>query len=43
MKKVRLSKTKANKFNESGQLVAFYALAVAWAASVFRDVSLIIF
>jgi len=39
MKKVRLSKTKASKFNESGQLVAFYAVAVIWAASVFRDVS----
>jgi len=37
MKKVRLSKTKASKFNESGQLVAFYTLAVVWAANVFKD------
>jgi hypothetical protein len=41
MKKVRLSKTKAGKFNESGQLVAFYAVSVLWAASVFKDVSLL--
>jgi translocating chain-associated membrane protein 1 len=37
MKKVRLSKTKANKFNESGQLVAFYALSVAWAINIFKE------
>ncbi len=39
MKKVRLSKTKANKFNESGQLVAFYALSVAWAINIFKEVN----
>lgn len=43
MKKVRLSKTKSTKFNESGQLVAFYALSVAWAANVFREVSFVCF
>jgi len=37
MRKVRLSKTKANKFNESGQLLAFYTLSVAWALYVFRE------
>lgn len=37
MKKVRLSKTKASKFNESGQLVAFYTFSVIWAANVFKE------
>jgi translocating chain-associated membrane protein 1 len=37
MKKVRLSKTRASKFNESGQLAAFYLLMVIWAANVFKD------
>ncbi|CAF0722923.1 unnamed protein product [Brachionus calyciflorus] len=37
MRKVRLSKTKANKFNESGQLLSFYALSCAWAVSIFKD------
>ena len=38
MRKVRLSKTKANKFNESGQLLSFYAVSVCWALSIFKDV-----
>jgi len=37
MRKVRLSKTKSNKFNESGQLFAFYLLSSLWALSVFRE------
>jgi len=39
MRKVRLSKTKSNKFNESGQLFAFYLLSSFWALSVFREVN----
>jgi len=37
MRKVRLSKTKATKFNESGQLLSFYAVSVCWALSIFKD------
>lgn len=40
MRKVRLSKTKANKFNESGQLLSFYVLSALWAISIFKDVIL---
>jgi translocating chain-associated membrane protein 1 len=37
MRKVKLSKTKASKFNESGQLVVFYILSAIWAGIIFRD------
>jgi translocating chain-associated membrane protein 1 len=37
-RKVRLSKTKASKFNESGQLFAFYLTSAAWAAYIFNNV-----
>lgn len=37
MRKVKLSKTKASKFNESGQLLSFYILSAAWAISIFKD------
>lgn len=37
MKKIRLSKTKANKFNESGQLLAFYVSSVICSFYIFRD------
>lgn len=37
MRKVKLSKTKANKFNESGQLISFYLLSSAWAAVIFKE------
>lgn len=37
MRKVKLSKTKASKFNESGQLVVFYILSAIWAGVIFRD------
>lgn len=40
MRKVKLSKTKANKFNESGQLIAFYLLSSVWAAVIFKEVRL---
>lgn len=36
-RKVRLSKTKLNKFNESGQLLAFYVFSAVWALIIFRD------
>lgn len=38
MRKVKLSKTKANKFNESGQLISFYLLSSIWAAVIFKEV-----
>lgn len=37
MRKIRLSKTKQNKFNESGQLLAFYLVSIACAVMIFRD------
>lgn len=37
MRKVKLSKTKASKFNESGQLVAFYIISAIWAGVIFKD------
>lgn len=37
MRKIRLSKTKANKFNESGQLLAFYAVSIIAAVLIFRE------
>jgi len=37
MRKVKLSKTKANKFNESGQLISFYLLSSIWAAVIFKE------
>jgi translocating chain-associated membrane protein 1 len=37
MRKVKLSKTKATKFNESGQLVTFYITSAIWAGIIFRD------
>jgi translocating chain-associated membrane protein 1 len=37
MRKVRLSKTKANKFNESGQMLAFYLISIVWAIFLFRE------
>jgi translocating chain-associated membrane protein 1 len=37
--KARLSKTKEKKFNESGQLLGFYAVSALWALSIFRDVN----
>lgn len=37
MRKVKLSKTKANKFNESGQLVSFYLISSIWAAIIFKE------
>ena len=43
MRKIRLSKTKANKFNESGQLLAFYSVSIACAAVIFRDVIILYF
>jgi len=39
MRKIRLSKTKANKFNESGQLLAFYLVSIVCAVVIFRDES----
>lgn len=36
-RKVRLSKTKANKFNESGQLLSFYLVAASWAVYIFSN------
>ena len=43
MRKVRLSKTKASKFNESGQLVAFYLASISAAVVLFRDVIIQLF
>jgi len=37
IRKVRLSKTKTNKFNESGQLLSFYAISAACAVVIFKD------
>jgi translocating chain-associated membrane protein 1 len=37
MKRIRLSKTKANKFNESGQLLAFYLCSIITSFYIFRD------
>lgn len=37
MRKIRLSKTKSNKFNESGQLLAFYTSSIVAAFYIFRD------
>jgi len=34
-KKVRLSKTKTTKFNESGQLIAFYIISLIWLVNQF--------
>jgi len=39
MRKIRLSKTKANKFNESGQLLAFYLVSMIASVFIFRDES----
>jgi translocating chain-associated membrane protein 1 len=36
-RKVRLSKIKAAKFNESGQLLAFYVFSLIWAFFIFKD------
>lgn len=38
MRKIRLSKTKASKFNESGQLLAFYLSSIICSFYIFRDV-----
>lgn len=38
-KKLHLSKSKIAKFFESGQLILFYVLSVAWALSVFKEES----
>ena len=38
-RKANLSKTKASKFNESGQLLSFYLLSTAWACYIFNNVS----
>lgn len=35
--KTRLSKTKERKFNESGQLLAFYATSVAWIGFIAKE------
>lgn len=37
MRKVKLSKTKANKFNESGQFVSFYLISSIWAVAIFKE------
>lgn len=37
IRKIRLSKTKANKFNESGQLLAFYVCSIVCAGYIFRN------
>lgn len=37
MRKIRLSKTKANKFNESGQLLSFYTASIIASIYIFRD------
>jgi translocating chain-associated membrane protein 1 len=37
MRKIRLSKTKANKFNESGQLLSFYVASIIASIYIFRD------
>jgi len=37
MKRIRLSKTKANKFNESGQLLSFYLTSIFASFYIFRD------
>ncbi len=43
MRKIRLSKTKANKFNESGQLLSFYTASIIASIYIFRDVSIFFF
>jgi len=37
MRKIRLSKTRSNKFNESGQLFAFYITSIICAGYIFHD------
>jgi len=37
MRKIRLSKTKAGKFNESGQLLSFYLSSIICSFYIFRD------
>lgn len=37
MRKIRLSKTKAGKFNESGQLLSFYLSSIFASFYIFRD------
>lgn len=37
MRKIRLSKTKASKFNESGQLLSFYVSSIIASFYIFRD------
>lgn len=36
-KRVRLSKTKTSKFNESGQMLAFYLVSVVWVFFILKD------
>jgi hypothetical protein len=42
IKKSYLSKTKKNKFNESGQLLSFYLVSVSWALYIFSNVRFLI-
>ena len=37
-RKLHLSKVKHSKFNESGQLIAFYLFSVAWGIDVMMRV-----
>lgn len=37
IRRVRLSKTKTSKFNESGQLLAFYIVSIIWSINIFKE------
>ena len=40
-RRMHLSKVKHSKFNESGQLMAFYAISAFWSADIIIRVSII--
>jgi translocating chain-associated membrane protein 1 len=39
IRRVKLSKTKSNKFNESGQMLAFYLVSIVWGLNIFKNVN----